>query len=134
MTDSPNEDFEGVISAKRLCGEELEQALPKLRKDLSRGFKHADAMGCQNKPGPPVCSFFYAYEYTTTTNLVMRKMPDGHLVLDAIMALDGGTMVPESYAAQSRWAAKQMAKLRSTNCAGEAQTPPSYKNVANPHR
>lgn len=70
MTDSPNEDFEGVISAKRLCGEELEKALPKLRKDLARGFKPA----------------------------------------------------------------RQMTKLRSTNCAGEAQTPPSYKNVANPHR
>lgn len=131
MTDSPVEDYEGTVSAKRLCGDELAKALPQIRKDLTRGFKHADAMSCHNKPGPPSCSYFYAYEYTTTTNLVMRKTDNG-LVLDAIMALDGGSMVPEAYAAQSKWAAQQMTKLRSTNCAGESQTPPSYKNVANP--
>lgn len=131
MTDSPVEDYEGVVSAKRLCGEELTKALPQIRKDLARGFKQADAMGCHNKPGPPFCRFYYAYEYTTTSNLVMRKTDDGHLVLDAIMALDGGSMVEEAYAAQRKWAAKQMTKLRSTNCAGDAQTPPSYKNVAN---
>lgn len=134
MTDSPVEDDEGVVSAKRLCGDELAKALPKLRKDLTRGFKHADAMDCHNKPGPPYCRFFYAYEYTQTTNLVMRKMPDGHLVLDAIMGLDGGSMVAEAYAAQTKWAAKQMTKLRSTSCAGDTQTPPSYKDVANPMR
>jgi hypothetical protein len=132
MVDSPSEDYEGVVSAKRLCGDELAKALPQLRKDLTRGFKHADAMDCHNKPGPPFCRFFYAYEYTATTNLVMRKADDGHLMLDAIMHLDGGSMVEQAYAAQSAWAARQMKKLRSTTCDGIAQTPPSYKGVANP--
>lgn len=134
MVDIPAEDNVGVMSAKRLCGDELAKALPKLRKDLTRGFKHADAMDCHNKPGPPFCRYFYAYEYTTTSNLVMRKSDDGHLVLDAIMALDGGSMTEGGYADQSKWTAKQMTKLRSTNCAGDTQTPPSYKDVANPKR
>lgn len=101
MTDSPSEDYEGIVD-------------------------------CHNKPGPPFCRFFYAYEYTSTTNLVMRKTDDGRLALDAIMYLDGGSMVEGAYAVQSKWAAKQMTKLRSTNCAGDTQTPPPYKHVANP--
>jgi hypothetical protein len=132
MVDSPAEDNVGEMRAKRLCGDELAKALPQLRKDLTRGFKHADAMDCHNKPGPPFCRYFYAYEYTVSGNLVMRRSDDGHLMLDAIMGLDGGSMVPQAYAEQSKWVAKQMTKLRSTNCAGVAQTPPSYKHVANP--
>lgn len=132
MLDSAAEDDPGVMSAKRLCGDALAKALPKLRKDLTRGFNRDIVLDCHNKPGPPFCRYFVPDEWAISGNLVMRRMDDGHLVLDAFASLDAGSMVPEGYAEQSKWVAKQMTKLRSTNCAGEAQTPPSYKNVANP--
>ena len=134
MIDSGAESNAGVMSARRLCGAELAKALPKLRKDLKRGFEQDIVLECHNKPGPPFCRYFVPDEWAVSRNLVMRKMPDGHLVLDAIMGLDAGSMVDDGYAAQSRWVAKKMTKLRSTSCAGEAQTPPSYEHVANPKR
>lgn len=131
MVDSGAENDAGELGAKRLCGDELAKALPKIRKDLTRGFQRDIVIECHNKPGPPFCRYFVPDEWAVSGNLVMRRTSDG-LVLDAIMSLDAGSMVDEGYALQSRWAAKQMTKLRSTNCDGEKQTPPSYKNVANP--
>lgn len=135
MTDTASDDEPGIVSAKKLCGDQLAKQLPRIRKDLVAAMKHADTMECHNKPGPPFCSFGFAYEYTTMTHLIMRKADDGHLVLDAIAHLDGGSMNEDAYAEQATWVGNQLRQARAKNCAGEKQTSLTYpKRVANRSR
>lgn len=133
VLDSPVANDHGVVSAERLCGEKLEQQLPTLRAQIADALKRSDTKSCHNRPGPAYCAFGIANEYTTMTYLVFRPSANGELTLDAVMALDGGSMDDAAYDKQRAWVSHELTKLRSTSCSGKATTPPSYEQFVDAH-
>jgi hypothetical protein len=100
----------------KLCGQELTKTLPGLESTVIANYKHADTFECHNRPGPPQCSFEYAYEYTTTTVLQFAADPSGSLHLEALMFVDGGSLSDVARKAEEDWMAAQLARLAKQPC------------------
>jgi hypothetical protein len=129
LVDSPGPDAVAVTTGNRLCGAPLDKALPALQRRLLQLLAHSDTIECHNRPGPPACSFAFAYEYTTRAILVFRPGADGDLALDAVLFVDGGSLGEQSIRTQQTFVRSKLAALRKVDCAGNPDTAPSYDTV-----
>jgi hypothetical protein len=116
--DSGREDFEGVLSARRVCAADL-AAIEKSAADYLRHvLVTGEHVECQNRPGLPTCRYKVANEYTSEGRLVFRPAADGSLRLEALLSLDGGSVGYDFKADQERWVRRQLARLAPIDCRG----------------
>lgn len=125
LVDSGNADYVPVQTARRLCGKQLDPALPELQRRVLAELAHSDTAECNNRPGPPECHFALANEYTTRTVLMFRPRASGDLALDAILFVDGGSIGESSIREQEKFVDSKYAALRKTDCAGKTDAPGS---------
>ena len=119
LLDSGSENYQGVTSAKRLCGAELTKALPKLEARVLGELVGSDTIHCE----PTACSFKLANEYTTATSLLFRPRPKGGLALEAVMFVDGsGNLSPAPAQARDDFVAANLDRLQKTACSARTHT------------
>jgi hypothetical protein len=129
LVDSANAEYVQIRTATRLCGEQLDPALPELQSRVLAELAHSDTAECHNRPGPAECHFAFANEYTTRTVLMFRPRASGDLALDAILFVDGGSIGESSVLAQQKFVESKYAALRRTDCAGKPDTPASVAGI-----
>jgi len=125
LVDSGDDKYVPVRTARRLCGKQLDRALPELQRRVLGELAHSDTAECHNRPGPPECHFALAYEYTTRTALMFRPRPSGDLALDAVLFVDGGSISESSFREQEEFVGSKYAALRTTDCAAKPDAPAS---------
>jgi hypothetical protein len=127
LVDSGKDNDPGIVSAERLCGAALQKRWPKLEADARDYLRRSEdeSFSCQNRPGPPLCSFGVMFEYSSNTYVLFRADADGRLYLDAILGLDqlSNVVGSDGRRAQIDYVRAQLTKLRSTDCAGKSASP-----------
>ena len=126
VTDVADPSVPETQTAKLVCGDALKKALPALKKSLKAEHKRSDVIGCRNqKDGLAWCKFQFAFEWSISSTVVLRKNAAGVLVPDAVLVMDAGSMNDAAYKKMHQWVAQSWAKTRSTDCTGKAVEPPS---------
>ena len=119
VVDVADESIPTVKTARKLCGDA--KRLKALRANMQALHEHADVVSCHNgRDGVSMCTFQFAYEYSTAYSIYLKKNADGVLVPDAVLKTDAGSLTESFYNEMNAWVGKQWKKQRSTDCAGGA--------------
>jgi hypothetical protein len=124
--DSPSDSFEPVTEGERWCGARLKQGLKKLILEVLESWKSHDVDSCHQTRVSAMCSFGFAYEYTTFTHLTFADDGKGGWWLEAVAFLDAGLLSDEAQRTQGRWVRRMMKKLRQAGC-DDRQSPGEQK-------
>ena len=113
------EDVQPPPVEKRFCGRPLARFVRTWQRRASDEIRRAydeSFLSCQNRPGPPTCTFGRSMEWDPAIHFIFRRSPDRGLLLTAI-TIDGEVLVAASDTAREhRTQARLIARFTQTAC------------------
>jgi hypothetical protein len=106
---------------KLMCGRALTRLVRHWQRRASdpngiRGARDNDALACQNRPGPPTCTFGRSMEWDPAVHFVFRLDPDRGLLLRAITVDDEVLNDPREIDKEHRTQARLIDRLAAPGC------------------
>lgn len=113
--ENPRANASGEVEiAERLCSAALTERLERLRTDWRGRFEvnGAEAMVCAGE----ACTHHAEMEYDVDARVVFRGGPNGAILLDRVVRIEGGPVSDEWRTAAERWAHDRETELASGVC------------------
>jgi hypothetical protein len=113
------EDVQPPPVEKRLCGLALARFVRTWQRRASSDIlrSYGDSfLSCQNRPGPPTCTFGRSMEWDPAIHFIFRHSADRGLLLTAITIDDEVLVAASDTAREHRTQARLIARLTQTAC------------------